>query len=280
MTDRYIPDEYQDISKGDEFYVENYSRHARVPFSGPYKVTRVTATQFCLNGQRYMRTTGYEVGRGGYGGGCAKPATPEYTANVNEVLATHKAEEDLKRAKLDAEELERRERYGAFGIDDDDVQKLLGQIRTQIEFARKEMKSFLKMAGKASCNKPHELNREINNWGAGEKFARAVYFRDMGTDLHESLVKLYNAFYRGHKIKYRLGDLEVLYYNGDSVTEAVDVLRAAVKVARRKAETEYFNHQYDDDDQEMRAEWINVLRSVDRMDCDYPSIRAIVEESK
>jgi hypothetical protein len=274
----YKSENRENIAIGDEFFITYYSRHRNDVWDGPFPVTKVTATQFVLGGKRFMRSTGYEVGDGNYARVNANRATPEFIEHVNAMRIKEAAEKMAKKAEQMTAEMKCRTRYGAADIFDDDVQALLGKLRFKAEVGRRQMKELIKVASEASPKKGWNLKRELD-WNIVEKYQNGILFFENARELHQRLVDLYNEFEEGRTIRYKLGDLSVDYVKGEMPSvQAVHVLKSAVKVARRKAETEFFGHRYDDKDAKQQAEWVRVLRDIDDMEHDYPSIRAIKEE--
>ena len=273
MRELYIPEPRRSMKLGDEYFITNYSRHAGETWTGPFKVTRMTETQFVVGARRFMKTTGYEVGSGGWRVK-AELSTPEFVQNVAEVRANDATARDTKEAEATVAEMKLRIRYKARDIFNDDVQQLLGKIRQRAEYGRGRMKSFIKTASEATVKKGWNLSRELD-WDGAKKYQNGILFFENARELHHRLVKLYHAFEDGDTIRHRDGESTIDWSNNQTGPQVIDILKAAINVERRKQETEFFGHRYDDDDSEHWAEWIAVLRDIDNTENDYPSIRVL-----
>lgn len=280
MRYQYVGNDYEEIAEGDEFMVIHCTRFRGRINQGPFPVIRVSKTQFTLQQgeetQNYMRSYGNPVGQP-HGGTSAKPATAERIKDCAEWDAQQVAEKQAETDKADRYEQKLRERYGAQHIDCADTQKLLGQVRSIAEEGRGHVKQFLKIAKKASQEEPYGLMRALDNWDRS-RFERGLIYRDRATDLHEEMCELYEAHDRGNvNFKVRDGNMSVTHKPTE--VPAHSIVRAALNVARRKLETEFFGHRYDDDNSEYEAEFIAELRKVEDLDHDYPSISTTREGS-
>lgn len=261
---------FEDVKEGDQILIVTYRNFGRgTIYQGPFPVTKVTKTQFTVNGQRFTKSWGKPHGYQ-YSNSTARYATEEALAEKAEAEAKHAKEQRAKERDANAKERALREKYGASHIDDEEVQKILGKVRFIAEIGAGVLEEFKTLTRNFDSAKPWRVVREISDDRLTDKLQWAVIFQDCASDLHESLVKLYDARQRGAG----------LTFSGvPHASEITEVLKAQINVARRREETEFFGHRYDDDNAEAWARYIKRLRDIDGVDCDYPVV-TIAKEDK
>lgn len=107
-----------------------------------------------------------------------------------------KALKALKKDKATKQEQALRERYNCDDISDEEVQKILKQIRNIAEGGRDKIENFVSVASAATVEKPWELARNLDERDISD-FRIGVELRDRATDLHDTLCDYVRKMGRG-----------------------------------------------------------------------------------
>lgn len=270
---QHIGADYEDISVGDEFMLVHCHRWRDTTYNGPYPVTKVLKTQFKLDdgkgGVNFMRSYGRQVGYSS-SSTYAKPATDELLLQRDEAVkaaAEKKSEEQSEAAK---HERKMRERYGAQHIEDEDSQKLLAEVRLIAETGRSMVKGFFKDIDSASWKEPYNVMRESERFEKTLKLG--LILKDRAEDLHEKMCEIYEAAERGRTIE--VTDRYLTVKHNPEEVPRVGLMKAVISTTRRRLETEFFSHRYDDGEEaEWEATFIKRVRDIEDIDHDWPAVR-------
>lgn len=197
----YLHDVWAEVEVGTKVFIHNTPRWGDESYSPVTEVTRTSNLSFWVRSPydsnkeiRFKKADGNQAGERWY-----TEAILATERNVKMVAKFHrkaKALKALKKDKATKQEQALRERYNCDDISDEEVQKILKQIRNIAEGGRDKIENFVSVASAATVEKPWELARNLDERDISD-FRIGVELRDRATDLHDTLCDYVRKMGRG-----------------------------------------------------------------------------------